>query len=331
MSAPELVSDPLAGAPAQVTTLECSGIMVSVYASAEQMGLASALSLAAEQCRLVREQGATSVMVMAAPSAFPFYRAYVRLAHVSTSLQTALRQTDFFQFDDYPLPAHHPASFRFLLLENFFMPLARYCDPGRIHLFEADSNYPDEACRRYADLILDKGPDLQLKGIGENGHWGFHEPGIPLADTPRFMKVELSEANRAQQMRDHPDLFDTPDKVPGHAYTANVALFMKTRCLIEENVPQPSKALALLAAYGNDAVDAVVPSSALKRHPRAIVRTTARAAWALIEYRKHGTVSAPSLHRLAESLQSDHDLDQAGRLARIKHVLGRMSIRHEQP
>jgi len=68
----------------------------------------------------------------------------------------------------------------------------------------------DEACRRYTDLLLKLGPDLQLKGIGENGHWGFHEPGLALDAVPQFMKVKLSEENVNQQMRDHPALFVSP-------------------------------------------------------------------------------------------------------------------------
>jgi glucosamine-6-phosphate deaminase len=317
-------------APAPLETLECSGVKLFVYASADQMGLASALSLASEQCRLAREQGHTSMMIMAAPSAFAFYRAYIRLAHVSSELQAALRRTHFFQFDDYPLPAHHPASFRFLLLENLFMPLARYTDPAKVRLLEADCTDPDAACERYSKCILSLGPDLQLKGIGENGHWGFHEPGIPLEDTPRFMKVQLSESNQAQQMRDHPDLFDTPEKVPQYAYTANVALFLKTRRLIEENVPQASKALALLAAYGNDKVDAAVPSSALKGHPRAVIRTTARAAWALMKYRQEGHVSVAAQQRLADSLQSDQNPDWADRLSYVAQLLDHMAIRRQR-
>lgn len=317
-------------APAPVETLDLSGAKLFVYVSADQMGLAGALDLASEQCRLVREQGHTSMMIMAAPSAFAFYRAYIRLVHVSSNLQAALRQTHFFQFDDYPLPAHHPASFRFLLLENFFMPLARYTDPAKVHLLEADSADPEAACQRYSERILSLGPDLQLKGIGENGHWGFHEPGIPLEDTARFMKVQLSESNQAQQMRDHPDLFDTPEKVPQYAYTANVALFLKTRHLIEENVPQASKALALLAAYGNDTVDAIVPSSALKRHPRAVIRTTGRAAWALMEYRREGQMSLSAQQRLADSLQSDQGPDRADRLSYVAQLLDRMAIRRQR-
>lgn len=197
---------------------------IRVYRNAEDMGVASAVSIAAHQCRLVEEHEETSLMLMAAPSAFPFYEAYVRLAHSSQALQEAIRRTHFFQFDDYPVPLHHPASFRGLLCKHFFFELEEYCDPARVHLFDADAPDIEEACRRYGDLILEHGPDLQLKGTGENGHWGFHEPGIPVTGEPRFVRVTLSEENVAQQMRDHPRIFTDAGDVPREAFTANVSL-----------------------------------------------------------------------------------------------------------
>jgi len=299
---------------------------ICVYSSAEDMGMASAVSMAARQCRLVEEQGETSMMLMAAPSAFPFYEAYVRLAHSSQALQEAIHRTHFFQFDDYPVPLHHPASFRGLLCKHFFFKLEEYCDPARVHLFDADSPDIEEACRRYGELILEHGPDLQLKGTGENGHWGFHEPDIPVTGEPRFVRVTLSEENVAQQMRDHPRIFTDAADVPREAFTANVPLFMRTRHLIEDNVPQPSKAFALLAAYGSDVADACVPSSVLKTHHSAMVRTTEASAWALLEYGQRGEVSADTLRILAESIRRKDSKERDQPDIRMREVLKQMRI-----
>lgn len=319
------VSVPMS-APRPVHEIEAGGVRICVYGSPAEMGLASALGIASAQYKLVAENAETSMIIMAAPSAYPFYEAYARLVRCSADLQKTLRSTHLFQFDDYPLPVHHPASFRFLLLQRFIMPLSQYCDPAKVHLLEADSPDPEAACSLYGQSILEHGPDLQLKGLGENGHWGFHEPDVPLEGEPCFMKVRLTEGNVAQQMRDHPGLFDSPNAVPKEAYTANVALFLRTRHLIEENVPQGSKAFALLAAYGSDVVDASVPSSALKKHPNAVVRTTMSAAWALLGYRKRGVVTREDQCSLVEALLPGPDGDKAACLTRIKDVLGRMAI-----
>lgn len=289
-------------APEPLHELSAGNAQVYVYPETEQMGLATAINVASHQMRLFEEKGICSMMVMAAPSAFAFYRAYQNLVFSSPALQDALYETHIFQFDDYALPVHHPVSFRFLLMENLLAPIARFCDSRKVHLFQADASDTENACREYGEAILESGPDLQVKGVGEDGHWGFHQPGIPLDGGPKFMRVNLSEANVAQQMRDHPKLFPVADRVPRYAYTANVPLFMRTRVLIEDNVPQPSKAFAVLAAYGNDVVKDRVPSSALKGHRNAVVRLTSASAWALLEYRKKGVVGSDLLRRLDASL-----------------------------
>jgi glucosamine-6-phosphate deaminase len=265
-------------------------------------------------------------MIMAAPSAFSFYRSYQNVVFSSPALQKALYETHLFQFDDYALPVHHPVSFRFLLMEHFLAPIARFCDSRKVHLFQADVSDTEKACREYGQAILEAGPDLQIKGVGEDGHWGFHEPGIPLDGEPKFMRVKLAEANVAQQMRDHPKLFPTADRVPRYAYTANVPLFLRTRVLIEDNVPQPSKAFAVLAAYGNGVVKDRVPSSALKGQASAVIRLTAVSAWALLEYRQSGVVSSEMLRRLDASLSGSEEREIGQSVDVIRRTLTEMEI-----
>lgn len=307
-------------------TFTHQGIAFHVYERAEDMGAASAHALADRQIALAQQQDAIGFMVMAAPSAFACYKAYTARARQDTALQAALRKTDFFQFDDYPLPTAHPATFRHLLNTHFISKLRDIVPEVRFHSLDVDAPNPDEICARYTERVLASGPDLQLKGVGENGHWGFHEPDIPLDGPPKFMRVALSEENAAQQLRDHPTLFRTPADVPTSAYTANVALFLRTRVCIEDNVPQASKAFALLAAYGSDVVDAAVPSSALKRHPHAVVRTTTAAAWALEEYFQNGAVSQKSIHKMAAGLTGNADAVLSKAVERLLSTLARMHI-----
>ncbi|MFP6596642.1 MAG: 6-phosphogluconolactonase [Candidatus Hydrogenedentota bacterium] len=288
-----------------VEHFEQFGLPIYVYKTAEAMGAASAEALAKKQIALAAEQDSVGMLVMAAPSAFSFYNAYVAMTEESTELQQALARAHFFQFDDYPLPADHPASFRYLLNKHFFSRLAKWCPAHNFHALAAESNDAEKACREYTQQVLKFGLDMQIKGVGENGHWGFHEPGVPLDGDPAYITVDLSEENVQQQMRDHPDLFAEESEVPTVAFTANVALFMKTRTLIEDNIPQASKGFALVVAYGNETVDACVPTSILKRHGNAVVRTTSAAARELIEFRKHGIVSKESFERMATAMGGD--------------------------
>ncbi|NUP98918.1 MAG: 6-phosphogluconolactonase [Armatimonadetes bacterium] len=317
-------------APHPVHIVPAGGLQVAVYETAAEMGLASALAIATEQCRLVAERGTASLQLMAAPSAFCFYEAYAALARVSVELQEAIHETHFFQFDDYLLPGDHQASFRFLLTHHLFGPLSAWYDPGKVHPFEPDRGDPAEVCEAYARLLHAHGPDLMLKGQGEDGHWGFHQPGIPLDGEPRFISVAMNEMNTAQQMHDHPTLFKRPEDVPTHAFTANVPLFMRTRVLIEDNVPQASKAYAVLASYGTDAVDACCPSSALKRHFSATARTTMAAAWALLEYRERGWLSAESMARLDENWETPgNPAATAAKRHFMRESFDRLGIAHD--
>lgn len=300
------MSTALPGVPiAPLRSFQHQGLRFHIYARPEDMGAASAQALAERQLDLVSTQNAIGFLLMAAPSAFPFYAAYLDLAANSAALREAIARTHFFQFDDYPLPATHPATFRHLLESHFFAKLRAICSRVNYHPLNVDAADPSAICHDYTIEVLRHGPDLQLKGVGENGHWGFHEPGIPLSGDPAYIAVALSEENAAQQLRDHPALFRTPGDVPRTAYTANVPLFLRTRDAIEDNVPQASKAFALLAAYATDVVHAAIPSSALKRHKHATVRTTAAAAWALEEFLACDTVSADMLHRISAVLANE--------------------------
>ncbi|PCJ51864.1 MAG: hypothetical protein COA73_16830 [Candidatus Hydrogenedentota bacterium] len=291
--------------PDPVQDVTHAGLRFFIYATADEMGHASAIQIAREQVQLVEAHGETSLWLMAAPSAFPFYDAYIELVKVSPMLQSALGSTHFFQFDDYPLPADHPATFRYLLQQHLFGKLSRWIPEENIHALNADAQNLEKTCQAYALDLLTHGPDLQLKGMGENGHWGFHEPGVPLDLEPGFMEVDLSDENVAQQMRDHPLLFTDATEVPVKAVSANVALFMETHELIEDNVPQESKGFAFLASYGNEHVNDAVPSSALKQHPNAVVRTTEAAAREWLAYQEHGIVTEGSLSRMVTSLQGE--------------------------
>ncbi len=67
------------------------------------------------------------------------------------------------------LPAQRDTSgpVSFLLMENFLASIARFCDSRKVHLFQADAQDTERACREYGEAILDSGPDLQVKGVGE--------------------------------------------------------------------------------------------------------------------------------------------------------------------
>src|SRR5690606_36297843 len=180
-----MMSDPgVQAAPEALRSFRHHGLCFHVYESAQAMGAASACALASDLIARAEEQERIGFIVMAAPSGYPFYIAFTEWAVESRALQQALARTHFFQFDDYPLPSDHPATFRYLLQQKLFNPIRAWCPECNIHRLHGEASDIDSELARYTQDVLDHGPDIQLKGAGENGHWGFHEPGIPLDTEP---------------------------------------------------------------------------------------------------------------------------------------------------
>ncbi len=282
MELPESVSKFLSG----LTT-------VYVEKDAAAMGAKSALLIADTMKSAFRSGRKSALWLMAAPSGFAFYDAFIGLCARDPELAGLCRDASYFQFDDYPVPRgdkRFPITFRHLLETRFFGPLAKICGPlPGVRLLEIGNKSDDKVAADYANRLMRTADDpstclIQLKGIGMDGHWGFHGDETPLETPPAIMKVAMNKANIHQQKLDWPEYFARDKDVPAHAYTGNVALFLKAD-LIVDNVPQASKAYSVLATYGTDTVIPQVPSTALKRHPASHAFLTRDSASALLEFR----------------------------------------------
>lgn len=274
------------------TEFQCGTVQVRVVDDDAAMGEFTATAVAAE-LQAPAGAGPNILWLMAAPSAFPFYEAIIRHAGANAALRDALRAAHWYQFDDYPIARgspQFPATFRHLLETRLYQPLAAVCGPlPNLHPLELTGGPADaDVQRRYRDELLAwrrRGARLiQIKGTGMDGHWGFHGAESPLDQEPGMIVVPMNTQNVRQQMLDWPALFPTPAQVPRQAVTFNVPMFLLADRILD-NTPQPQKEYAVLAAYGTDAVLNEVPSSALKRHPRAEAVLTRAAARALLEFR----------------------------------------------
>mgnify|MGYP000017595647 FL=1 len=165
--------------------------------------------------------------------------------------------------DEYGgLSGNHPQSYRFYMNENFF----RHINIRRERTFLPDGTQTDTAgeCARYDRLIHSLGGvDLQLLGIGNNGHIGFNEPG------PCFVKdthyVTLSQGTRRANAR----LFSSLSEVPDHAYTMGVGSIMESRRILLLASGR-QKASALCEAFFRPICPGV-PASILQLHANVTV------------------------------------------------------------
>lgn len=167
------------------------------------------------------------------------------------------------QLDEYVgLPAGHPESYRSVVLREVVEPLG---------LTEESFMGPDgsaediaAACADYDRALAEAGGvDLQLLGIGTDGHIGFNEPCSSLASRTRIKTLTK------QTREDNARFFDSPDEVPHHVITQGIGTILDARHLVLLATGEAKAEAVALAVEGP--LSALVPASALQLHPHATV------------------------------------------------------------
>lgn len=168
-----------------------------------------------------------------------------------------------FNLDEYiGLSEDHPQSYRTTMDRLLF----DHTDISRdhTHLPRGDAEDPGAEARDYeAQIEAAGGIDLQLLGIGANGHVGFNEPSSSLASRTRIKRLARStiEANAR--------FFGAGEHVPTHAITMGIGTIMKARKLLML-ATGAAKAEAVAAALEGP-VTSSCPASILQFHPDATV------------------------------------------------------------
>jgi glucosamine-6-phosphate deaminase len=167
-----------------------------------------------------------------------------------------------FNLDEYVgLSPDHPASFHHYMRKNLFSQINIH--PENVHL--PDSLAPDlqAYCKDYEQNIKSTGGiDVQILGLGTNGHIGFNEPSSSLASRTRI-KTLTDQTRKSNAV-----FFGGEDDVPFHAITMGIGTILEARiCLIMAFGRKKARAIAM-AVEGP--LTAMVPASALQLHPQAI-------------------------------------------------------------
>jgi glucosamine-6-phosphate deaminase len=158
-------------------------------------------------------------------------RTPIRLYHELGSLH-ANGQADFsrattFNLDEFlGLSGDHPGSYRVFMNEHLFSRVNIPLD--QIHFLDGAAADPEAECERYETAIAAAGGiDLQILGIGTNGHIGFNEPARALE--PRTHRVKLKESTR----RSNASLFQgDAGKVPAEALSMGMATILHARRIV---------------------------------------------------------------------------------------------------
>lgn len=169
------------------------------------------------------------------------------------------RKVRTFNLDEYVgLPREHPQSYHAFMWENLFQHVN--VAAKNVHIPDGTTKDIPAFCAKYEQRIKAAGGiDLQLLGIGTDGHIGFNEPTSSLASRTRIKTLTQ------QTRKDNARFFGSEDKVPHHVITMGIGTIMEARMnLLLAFGKNKSRAIA---GAVEGAVTAINPASALQMHP----------------------------------------------------------------
>lgn len=168
-------------------------------------------------------------------------------------------QASSVNLDEYQgLAPDHPQSYRYFMDTNLF----NHVDMNKERTHVPSGLAPDsvEECKRYNQVIRSMGGiDMQLLGMGHNGHIGFNEPGD--AFELETHRVELAETTIEANTR----FFEKREDVPTHAYTMGMKTIMSAQNILVV-VSGEDKAEIVAKAFSGP-VTPEIPGSLLQLHP----------------------------------------------------------------
>ncbi|MGH1524330.1 glucosamine-6-phosphate deaminase [Leifsonia sp. L25] len=173
-----------------------------------------------------------------------------------------LSRTRGFALDEYVgLDPADPQSYRTVIDRTVTTPLRMR--PGAVRVPDGAAADLDAAAEEYERAIEESEVDIQVLGIGANGHIGFNEPGSEF--TTRTRVVALTERTR----RDNARFFATAADVPTHALTQGLATIMQARRIILVALGERKAEAVKAAVEGRLSVEC--PASVLQRRPDALL------------------------------------------------------------
>lgn len=171
---------------------------------------------------------------------------------------TDYSQIRMVNLDEYKgLPKTHEQSYAYFMKKNLFEGLG--IAPEQTNIEDGTAKDEKSECARYDALLEELPRDIQLLGLGSNGHIAFNEPGTPFGSGTHV--VTLAEST----VKDNARLFGDISEVPRKAYTMGIKQIMQAKKV-------------LILASGSNKADAVykmvrgevteqVPASVLQLHP----------------------------------------------------------------
>jgi glucosamine-6-phosphate deaminase len=192
-----------------------------------------------------------------------------------------------FALDEYVgIPLEHPESYANVIAREVVTPLG--FDPARVRVPDGRAEDLEVAAREYDEAIRAAGGiDVQILGIGRNGHIGFNEPTSSFASRTRIKTL----APRTRE--DNARFFDSLEQVPMHCMTQGLGTILDARQLVL--VAQGSAKAHAVAAAVEGPLSSFVPGSALQLHQHAtvVIDEDAAAELQLADYYRYTYANKP--------------------------------------
>jgi glucosamine-6-phosphate deaminase len=240
--------------------------------------------------RLVAERPDTVLGLATGSSPLPAYQELIARHRAGTG--PSYQQVRCFTLDEYVgLPPGHPQTYRTTIARELTDDLG--LRPDQVTGPDPSPEGLATAGERYERALREVGGvDLQVLGIGSDGHLAFNEPGSSLASLTRVKT--LTEQTRQDNAR----FFSSADEVPRHVLTQGLGTILRARHLLL--VATGTGKAAAIAAAVEGPVSASCPASVLQLHPHVslLVHPAAAAGLQRLGYYREVWDHRPSWQRL---------------------------------
>ena len=208
----------------------------------------------------IRRHPATVLGLATGGTPVGMYKELIRL-HKDSDLDFSRITT--FNLDEYIGIDHdHPCSYHAYMDENLFDHVN--ISKENINIPDGATDSPEKECESFEEKIKEVGGiDVQVLGIGHNGHIGFNEPGTPFESTTSV--VELTQSTKEANSR----YFDSIDDVPTHAISMGIKTIMHAKKILLIAKGEDKAEIMEKALFGP--ITPEVPASVLQLHPNVTV------------------------------------------------------------
>ncbi len=164
-----------------------------------------------------------------------------------------------FNLDEYyPLDADSDQSYHYYMNENLFSKIN--IKPENTHILNGKAEDPHAECEKFEKMIESNGGiDLQILGIGQNGHIGFNEPDYSLNSVTHL--TDLTESTIKANSR----FFEDMSMVPTQALTMGIGTILKAKKIIL--IANGAKKHRVVKSLLSGEINTSIPASMLKVHP----------------------------------------------------------------